>query len=199
MTLNELIAQLRYYLGTYDETVQTDAILTNFVRMGEELISSRLRVADMIQIDTATLTLDRVELPNDWQANDFVRLVDGRELTYKPRGEFYSMQNSTGWYTTSGLFLMVGGDPGPLNSKQLELHYFGDVPPVGVEGTWLSTRYSSVLLHAAMYFATGGTTDDERSSKYMDYVEKQTDTLNNNYRRSIGSGSRLNIRARSIG
>lgn len=203
MNLTEFLTSLRGWTGFLDTTVFTDALLTNFLRMGEERISREMRCQEMLRIDTATITLGRVTMPPDFRAADFVRIVDGNELIFKPRGEFYALGSgqgsNRGYYTTSGRYLMIGGDPSASNEKEVELHYFGDVPPLTGDATWLSTRYPTVLTAATMEWASTRMEDSEQKVNWSDDAGKAIDAVNVEYQRSIGSGSKLIRRVRSFG
>lgn len=205
MTLSEFIALVRDYTGFQDTTVQTNAKITSWVRMAEERTSSELRVADMVQIDTALITTQRVLVPSDWRAADFVRIVDGDTLEFQPRKEFYRLNNATGYFTTSGRYLMVGGPPDTVDGKTVELHYFGDVPQLTNDvdindepiESWLAERYHTILLNGTMTFAAPAMVDNsvDWDAKFTDRVAK----VNDEYLRSIGSGSGLARRSRSFG
>jgi hypothetical protein len=199
MDLTEFLSSLRGWTNFLDEEVFTDALLTSFLRMGEEYLSQNLRCNDMLQIDTATVVVDRVTLPPDFQKMDFCRIVGGAELRYKPRAQFYSMENTAGYFTTSGLYLIVGGPPSPTSAKEVELHYFGDVPPLTGAANWVSTRYLNLLTSSAMVWASAKMEDSEQKSQWLNDLITNINSVNENYMTSTGSGSRLSRRIGSFG
>jgi hypothetical protein len=176
-------------------------MIESFVRQAEEQISTDLRVSKMIQIDIALITTVRVALPDDWREADFVRIVDYGPLEYMSRPDFYAEgdEGLLGYYTTSGLYMMFGGSPNTLVGKTVELHYFGDVPQLTeVEGSsWLADDFQSLLIPATMVAA-----DEQLEENTTDWGGKYSarlDKLNDEYRRSRSSGSKLHRRGRSFG
>lgn len=200
MNRTELVSSLRGWTGFTDVTVFPDALFHSWIAMAEERISREMRCADMIQIDTANITEGRVELPDDWRAADFVRVVDDKPLRYLSRDEFYTKSDTTGYFTISGLYLIVGGEPSNDNQIQVEMHYFGDVPALGDDAeTWVSTRYLTVLTAGAMVFAHAKMQDTVEEDKWERKFLKYIDDVNTEYRRSIASGSKLNRKPPRMG
>lgn len=188
--LSDFQTEVRSWMNYSDPSVITETLLTSFVRLAEDVISSKLRVADMIQIDVATITNARSLMPSDWRANHLVRVVDGPVLRYRELAKFYDEGvNNLGYYTTSGKSLIVNTDV--ADDKQVELHYFGDVPPLGDDETWLSVRYRTVLLASTMVFCAQRIKDAEGVQSWSGGLQDRLDTLNNEYKASIASGSRL--------
>jgi len=199
MDLTEFLAALRGWTNFLDADVFSDAMLTSFLRMGEEDISRELRCGDMLQIDTAVIIHNRVNLPTDYRAMDFVRIIGGKELRYKPRPEFYDLKSTEGFFTTSGNFLMVGGNPTAIDAKNVELHYFGDIPPLTGAANWVSTRYLSILTAATMVWASTKMEDPEAKMQWQDTSTRGINALNDEYRKSIGAGSRLRRYVKGFG
>lgn len=192
--LTSFINTIRYFTKMTDPDVMTDDTITSFIRMGEERISSELRNADMVQIDTATFgDANRVKLPTDYQSMDFIRWADATSanpLHFQTRDDFYSLPQPDWHYTTSGLYLMVGG--GDNTGRVVELHYFGDVPALQVgSDTWLTRRYPSLLTSATMVAASKGMVDVENAPLWEADCAAAIQRLNDNYKSSIARGSKL--------
>lgn len=190
--INWLIGQVRYFSKMTDPDVVSDDTITGFARLGEERISDELRIADMLQIDTALFppSTTRVKLPTDFRDMDFIRWSDvdgGKPINWLNRDDFYVQDEPQGFYTTSGLFLMVGGSPG---NHTVEMHYFGDVPVTDSE-TWLSKRYPRLLLAATMEAAAAGFVEFDGASLWEGVAADTITKLNDAYRRSIAKGSKL--------
>lgn len=202
MTLTEFLTSLRGFTNFTDPTVQTDNVLTGWLRMGESRVNSELRIADMVQIDTATITTDRVLAPSDFIAADFVIGPDGLPWTYKPRDEYYRIDEGTdreGFYTTSGNYLIFGGEPDVVDGKEVELHYFGDIPALTGDANWVSNRYSLLLVSATMAVASMGMIEPEQAVVWEAATDKQIKVLNDRYTSSRAAGSKLSRKVRGFG
>lgn len=179
----------------------SDELVTSMIRMGEETVSTQLKIKDMIQIDTATISSGRVLLPADWIELDYVRPLgfDG-DLRFKPRGDFYAYKaNNRGFYTISGNYLFIG-DAIPLEGFGVELTYYGRVPPLNATPTWLHTLYPSLPLFSALSFAMLYGIEDERIPGLVAAMNAQIQKLNEQHLMSKASGSRLTrTRPRSYG
>jgi hypothetical protein len=174
--------------------------------MARQDLSKVLRVADMIQIDTATVGEARVLVPLDWQESDFVRIVGGNRLDFKPRPEFYAAYTNNdrndGFYTQSGRYLIIGGPIDKIDSMDIELHYFGDLPVLAESGAgnWVTTRYLTMYTFQTLSYGSGYGLEDERALTFAAQAKGMIDAANMVYLQSKASGSRLNRRAfRSFG
>jgi hypothetical protein len=200
MTLDEFIAVIRGYTGFLDPEVQTDTYLTAFIRQGERKTSNELRIADMIQIDTATLFQRRVTLPSDWLATDFVRGPDGKPLRFKARQEFYELNDGRKYFTQTGRWIEIGGDPDAVDGKSIELSYFGDVPALtndAMNPSWLANKYLEVLVSGTMFFAMDAMVDP--SVPWGDRFTSAVAKLNSNYIESLTKGGTIARRTGSFG
>lgn len=198
MNITDFIATIRGYTGFNDPSVITDTLITSWVRMGEELCSASLRIADMVQIDTALITEARVLAPTDWLSTDFVRIPDEVVFNYESRTNFYTIADNTGFYTESGRYIIFGGTPDTVNGKTVELHYFGEVPVLNDDGSsWLAEKHLSVFIDATMNFAQDRLVDNtiDWGGRFGSKVEK----LNDNYLAAKGRGGMIARRARSFG
>jgi hypothetical protein len=170
--------------------------------MAEEDLNTSLRVKHMIQIDTATVTADRVTLPADWVELDFVRQIDGDPLHFRTRDQFYrtsdGMKNkNSGYYTIVGNYLAVGnlGDDG----REVEISYFQNIPPLTVDVNWLMQYYSRLYVSSTMAVASMYGFEDERGVKWEAEKTKTIEQLNLEYLRSKASGSILKVPKRNVG
>lgn len=179
----------------YGTDVYPDSLITQFVRGFEQIASETLRCKEMVQIDTGVLTDDRVLLPSDWLEMDFVRVLDGAPIHYKPRDEFYTpvdgqLQNA-GKYTISGNYLIVGGDISELSTKTLELHYYQTIPALGDTTNWLMTKYSFLYMIGTLGCSGLHSFDEDRVAVWKSATEEMIATINESHLKSKVSGSRL--------
>lgn len=181
MTLDEFITTIRGWTGYKDPNVHTNALITSWTRMGEERLNLDLRIADMVQIDTANILQNRVATPADWLENDFLREVDGNELVYLPRTRFYAEDSPRNFYTTSGKFLIIGGDIDQNEGKDVELHYFGQVPVLAGETNWVVDKHLRLLTSAVMTPASMYIHEAEAAALWETGVAGFIKTLNDQY------------------
>jgi len=170
----------------------SDSLVDSWVEMARQNLSTRLRVADMVQIDQATINQNRVKLPDDWQYSDFVRVIDGPVLEYRDRQSFYKETHERpNYFTTSGLFMQLGGVY-PDTGREVELHYFGDIPAVPeAESNWLTERFLEIILMRTLLFASVFGFEDERAVGFETLVQSRIEEANNAYLMSKTSGSVL--------
>ena len=203
MNLNDFLSTLRTYTKFTDPDVQSDATLIGYVRMAEERLSADLRIGDMIQIDTAQLTDSRVSMPPTFRSMDFMRILGGNTMDYKTREEFYAdprHQQSTKYFTTSGMFLIVGGSVSPTAPLSVEMHYFGDVETLTESNeSWVSRRYPRLLMFATMEVASLGVVNPEAATDWGARAKSLIDRMNADYQISIAQGSRLQPKRRTFG
>ncbi|QIG66104.1 virion structural protein [Ochrobactrum phage vB_OspP_OH] len=201
MTLTAHKEEIKKWMNRTD---YTDANLVQFTRLGEERLNQSLRIKDMIQIDTAFIEEDnrRVLLPSDWQELDFVQDLEIGPIEFIDRTEFYRRkpENCKGYYTISGNYVIFGGPINSVSGNEIELHYYGNVPPLGDNPTWLYTLYPSLQLWSSLVFANLFGFDNEASTTYAGLLKGAIDTANELHLKSKASGSRLHRkRPRSYG
>jgi hypothetical protein len=171
-----------------------------WVYMAETIVSETLRIGDMVQIDTATIgAQSRVPGPTDFIAADFIYNNTAESpVVWKPRTDFYLLTSSqrTNLCTTTGNFLTFGGD---VTGDEIELHYFGDVPHLNDAATWLSTRFNGLLTGATLAVAAMAMEDEAKAVTWQASVADQIRVLNDRYKTSIGSGSKLSRTIRGFG
>lgn len=199
MNLNEFITTIRGWTGYNDPAVVSNALITSWVRMGEERLNTDLRIADMVQIDTATIYNRRVVTPTDWIKNDFLRMKDVGIIRYMSRDEFYSKDHPDGHYTTSGKFLIVGGPVDKIEGRKVELHYFGDVPQLGADPNWVTQRYVRLLTSSTMIPASMYLREPEQAILWETDLTAAIAKLNDSYQASQASGSKLVAKTKGFG
>src|SRR5580765_1252463 len=87
--LTDKCTEIRNWLAIGAD-VYPDAVVTSWIRMAEEYLSTALRVKHMIQIDTSLLVADRVPLPLDWQEIRLVRLPTGGVCRYQTPDAYFN-------------------------------------------------------------------------------------------------------------
>lgn len=194
MNLQEFIESIRGWTGYHDPAVVPDNLIISWIRMGEERLNVDLRIADMVQIDTATIFSGRVVTPLDWLSNDFLRVYGEGVYHYLPRDQFYRENKPKGKYSTAGKFLLIGGEPDEIEGRQVELHYFGDVPKLIGDANWVSSRYLRLLTSVTMVPALTYLKEPDQAAMWELDTASNIDKLNFAYRASIGAGSKLTLK-----
>lgn len=172
----------------------SEALITTWVRMGEERLNLELRIKDQIQIDTATITQRRVLLPTDWLQVDYLRpLYTSGMFRYTPRDDFYSRTDaqSVGYYTITGNYIQFGGEPDATEGKSVEMAYYGNVPTLGNETTWLLSLYPSLITWATLINGEAYGINSEQALTWEGAIAAKIKTLNDAHLISKASGSRL--------
>lgn len=203
MTITDKCIEIRLWLNE-GEDEYPDTLVTTWVRGAEERFNRELRVDDMVEIETASINIDRVVMPSRWLEGDFVRLVDGSPLAFKDRTSFYTRGESDeyenlGKYTITGRYIIVG-NADATTPPDVEMSYYASVPPLDDTDTWLSTKYPTLLLFGALEQANIYGIEDERAGAMGERVGMMIEKLNDMHKVSKVSGSRLNYKSkRSFG
>jgi hypothetical protein len=187
---------IRAWLGI-GEDVYPDNTVASWVHMAEEALSKKLRIKEMVQIDTGVLVIDRYLLPADWRAMDFVRIVDGRALRYVPRDDFYNPDFATdqpNCYTISGNYLIVGGTSS--DGLSVEITYYQDIPPLGDTETYMMTKCITLFTIKTLHIASMYAIEDDRGPMWEGQSDDMIGALNLEHQLSKSSGSRLAQRHR---
>lgn len=193
--------EIRNWLAIGAE-VYPDSIVTNWIRMAEEYLSTALRVKHMIQIDTSDLVDSRVALPLDWQEIRFVRRMDtGGVLRYQTPDAFFNPEyldppaspysGQQGKYCILGNYIVVGGVCFPPE-LQVELVYYQAIPPLTDDANnwpnmYHQTVYTLKILHVAALYAI----EDERGPIWDQEVVRMVNGMNLQHKMDMASGSVL--------
>jgi len=203
--LTDKCAEIRNWLALGSE-IYPDAVVTTWIRMAEEYLSTALRVKHMVQIDTSLITEDRVPLPRDWQEIRLVRLLPAKSvLRYQTPDGFFNpefpedpdsdLPGQQKRYTIIGNYLYVAATlEFPLT---VEMSYYQDIPPLTDElNNWANyyhpTVYTLKILHVAALYSI----DDERSLLWDKEVTRSVGEMNKAHLIDKASGSVLGFTRR---
>lgn len=191
--ISDFCATIRSWLN-YDE--YSDALITSWVRMAEELVSENLRCKHMIAITELPVVDRKVSLPADWLALDFVRVKDGKSIQYRSRDQFYSVDGDSsstnnGFYTLTGNFIIVGGEVTP--GMKLDISYYQKIPPLDATDNWLMQYYSRIYLAATLSAASAFGIEDSRAVMWETSLATFIETVNNRDMAAKSSGSSLKM------
>ncbi len=188
----------------------SDVLTTSFVRMAEQKLNAELRVSRMIKPAIITSTQRCATVPDDWLEFDLVEMANANvpggwvPIRYKSRDEFLKLPDkwSINYYTIEGRTIYFGGTPDDVEGVQFQIFYFAEVPVFSdTVNSWVYTKYPSLYLSAALMHAYMHAVGEEaQAAGAKQLTEDTTEKLNNEYRLSKSSGSRLTrSRVRSFG
>jgi len=198
--LTDKCNEIRNWLAIGDD-VYPNSVVTGWIRMAEEYLSTALRVKHMIQIDTQVLTTDRVPLPLDWQEIRLVRVLpSGGVYRYQTPDAFYNPEfeeppvtpypGRKKRYTILGNYLI----PGEIETigTTIEMTYYQNIPSLTEDtNNWINVYHSTVytlkILHVASMYAI----EDERSGVWNGEVGQLILGMNARHQIDKASGSVL--------
>lgn len=208
--LSDKCKEIRNWLAL-GEDVYPDEVVTGWIRMAEEFLSTALRVKHMIQIDTSVIKDLRVPLPLDWQEVRFVRTIPGgNTYRYNTIDDFtnpefpnpptapYDTQNRR--YTIVGNYVLFGNIDS-VNGTEIEMAYYENIPPLTNDANnWINqyspTVYTLKILHVASMYAI----EDERSTIWGNEVTGLVTGMNARHQVDRASGSTLQpVRRKTFG
>jgi len=180
--------------------VYPDEVVTTWIRMAEEYLSTALRVKHMVQIDTTKVITDRVALPLDWQEVRLVRRLDTNGVCrYQTPDAFYNPEfpedpappytSRVSRYTILGNYLVLGE---PAEEVDVELTYYQNIPPLTNDlNNWPNcyhqTVYTLKILHVASMYAI----EDQRNQMWDKEVVRMVNGMNAQHKIDMASGSVL--------
>jgi hypothetical protein len=206
--LTDKCTEIRNWLAIGAD-VYTDAVVTGWIRMAEEYLSTALRVKHMIQVDTNSVVQDRTPLPLDWQEIRLVRRMDTNGVCrYQTPDAFYNPEfpddptspynSRISRYTILGNYLIIGE---PSEEIDVELTYYQNIPPLTNDNNnwpnvYHTTVYTLKILHVASMYAI----EDARSGSWDQEVVRMVNGMNAQHKIDMASGSVLmQTRRKSFG
>jgi hypothetical protein len=208
--LSDKCTEIRNWLALGSD-VYPNPIVTTWIRMAEEYLSTALRVKHMIQIDTSPIKENRVPLPLDWQETRLVRILpSGSVGRYTTPDAFLNPEypdppaapypGRIKRYTVLGNYIMVG-EVDPVNGTLVELTYYQNIPPLTEDvNNWINayspTVYTLKILHIASMYSI----EDQRTPVWDQEVTRLVNGMNARHQVDMASGSVLMpVRKKSFG
>jgi len=208
--LTDKCKEIRSWMALGEE-VYPNSVITGWIRMAEEYLSTALRVKHQVQIDTLNIKENRVPLPLDWQEVRLVRVLpNGGVYRYNTPDDFYNPEfpddveapyvGRKKRYTVLGNYLIPGGIDS-VDGTLIELTYYQNIPPLTEDvNNWANvyapTVYTLKILHIASMYAI----EDERGSTWDNEVTRLVNGMNARHQIDRASGSTLvPVRRKSFG
>ena len=215
--LTSKCAEIRAWFAVGSE-VYPDQVITNWIRMAEEYLSTALRVKHMIQIDRADVTEDRTALPKDWQEVRLIRTMpDGGVLRYQTPDAFFNPEypdlagttypgqkqfpGKNRSYTIIGNYAIFGGvTPSsfdgsaiiPTNVLKVEFTYYQNIPPLSdTFNNWINCFHPMVYTLKILHIGALYAIDDDRAPIWDREVVRMVNGMNAQHLIDKASGSVL--------
>ena len=207
--LTDKCEEIRNWLALGSD-VYPDAVVTGWIRMAEEQLSTVLRVKHMIQIDSSLLTGERTPLPLDWQEIRLVRTIPGGVLRYLTPDEFFNPEfpdepeapyySQSRRYTILGNYLVVG-DTNPSPGLRVEMTYYQNIPPLTNDvNNWINYYHPTVFTLKILHMASMYAIEDERGPVWDKEVVRTVNDMNAAHKVDRASGSVLmQVRRKTFG
>jgi hypothetical protein len=207
--LTDKCNEIRNWLAIGSD-VYSDAIVTGWIRMAEEYLSTALRVKHMIQIDTSVINVNRVLLPRDWLETRFARMLpSGTVCRYQTPDAFFNPEypdppvapypGRYRKYTVLGNYIMFGDID--EDGEEFELTYYQEIPAL-IEDTnnWINEHHPIVYTLKILHIASMYAIEDERSPIWSQEVSGLIVGMNAQHKIDMASGSVLMpVRRKSFG
>jgi len=199
--LTDKCNEIRKWLAL-GEDVYPNEVVTGWIRMAEEQLSTVLRVKHMVQIDTSDLTTERVPLPLDWQEIRLVRLPSTGVCRYQTTDAFFNPEYpddpvadqsyKVGRYTIMGNFIYIGNYDAIPPGVKVELSYYQNIPPLTNDlNNWPNAYHPTVYTLKILHIASMYSIEDERGPMWDKEVVRTVNDMNNAHKVDMASGSVL--------
>lgn len=216
--LTDYCARVRAWI---DDEDPSDAVVTEWIRDGEERLNNELRVVENMVRDYATFDDDCAVLPADWLEFEWVRLKGGRPFDYINNHDYWSLKDPvsqqygpfpdpTGaepypWpgkkmlYTTVGNTLFVWPPVNPDLLTQVEICYYRKLVPLGDKADPVMERYPSVYRNCVLSASAPYLMEDERLQTWASLATAGIAKANDAAKIGRFSGSPISPRIRGFG
>jgi hypothetical protein len=215
--LTDYCAVLRDWIDDQDPS---DALVTSWIRDGEQRINDELRSVEQITREKATFDDNCAPLPPDWLECLYVKLVGGNVFRYVTPDAYWQMNANPGgplmvndptsqpaypgpgsWmvYTIIGqtLFVLPSIDPEALT--KIEIGYFRKIMPMEAVADALVARYPVIMRSCALTAAAPYLVEDDRLNTWAGLATAGIAKANESARAGRWSGSPLTPVIRGFG
>lgn len=209
--LTDFITTLKGWVNRED---LSDAVVTSWIRMGEERINDELLYKDMLKRQRAVFTDNCTPLPVDWikvqyvkyvrTASDNPNLARGRSFGFVSADDYWERvrtsppsYRSEPVYTIIGNDLFITGDVG-VAGVEVEVGVYRKVPPL-VDSNWLYEQFPALYTFASLAASAPFLMEDERMATWESKATQLIQLMNEKSRDSQTGASPMRIRRRSFG
>lgn len=213
--LTDYIAVIRDWIDDQDPS---DAVITSWIRNGEERMNEELRVTAMVERGSATFDDNCAKLPDDWLEHIYVRLAGGRPFDFITNHDYWDLENPPTtspapdpnerpypWpgkkqlYTTIGDTLFVWPPIDPIALTKIEICYFRKLIPLGDTKDPVFDRHPAIYLNCTLAAGSPYLIEDERLPTWMSAATAGIQKANEAAKKGRFSGSPIAPRIRGFG
>lgn len=200
-TYSELQTSVTNFINRDDLT----SLIPDFITLAEAHFNRSLRVPQMENSATSTLSGETLALPADFLAvrSMFLDRDPRVELDFVPYGTLRTQYASTATGMPVVYTIADGGfyfGPAPGDSYTLHMVYWQEIPALSVSNTsnWLLASHPDVYLYGSLVHAASYIRDDSALAQYVTITERLLDEINADGRKRQAGASPLVARDRRI-
>lgn len=210
--LTDFIATIRDWTNRSD---LSDALITSWVRMGEERINNELLYKDMLTREEATFLDNASPLPTDWIKVDYVKYVRvanhnninirrGRPFDFISKDEYWDRVRGITPYTAAPCYTIIGNDifiTGDIDGAEgvpIQIGVYRKVPPLNGPN-WLYTNHVALYTFATLAASAPYLMEDERMVTWESKATQLIGLMNESSRSGQTGGSPMKMKRRSFG
>ncbi len=192
-------AELQTSVAAWLHRDDLNARIPQFIEFATARFTQMLRVPQMEQIATTTMTAEWTELPVDFVTIRYIELSDGKRLRHATPEEFaLEVQGNT---RPSPPIYMIGDMsfrvyPTP-SSTAVEILYYKEIPALvnANDTNWLLTSFPNAYLAAALAEGFDFLRDTENAMKWDARTQEHIARINRFGRRLGAGASTMSVRA----
>jgi hypothetical protein len=213
--LTDYIAQIKEWIDDQDPP---EALVTDWIRDGEERINNELRTDVQIERQYATFDDNCALLPDNWLETIYVRLKGGRPFHFvtndsywdlkapasyaqqpDPSGEIYPWPGQKMHYTTIGRTIFVWPPINPEALTSIEICYYRKITPMVDAIDPIVARYPTILRNCTIAASMPYLVDRDDLQTYSALATAAIERANQASKKARFSGSPIAPRIRSFG
>ena len=209
--LTDFITTLKGWVNRSDVT---EAVVTSWIRMGEERINNELLCKDMLSRERATFMDNCSPLPPDWKKVEYVKYVrqpdsnvlqirQGRPFDFVSKDEYWGRTRgdrpyeAKPCYTIIGNDLFITGDVG-IGGVGIEVGVYRKVPPLN-EANWLYNNHIGLYTFASLAASAPWLMEDERLAMWETKAQSFILQMNESHMSDKTGGSPMKMKRKSFG
>lgn len=198
-------ANLQTAIANFINRDDLTTLIPDFITLAESHFNRSLRVPQMENSATSTISAETLALPTDFLAvrSMFLDKNPRVELDFVPYGTLRTQYASTATgqpqvYTIADGAFYFG--PAPSDSYTLHMVYWQQIPALSDSNTsnWLLAAHPDVYLYGALTHAASYIRDDSALAQYMAVTARLLEEINEDGRKRQAGASPLVARPRRI-
>lgn len=201
--------------GWVNRSDVTDAVVTSWIRMGEERINNELMYKDMLSRERAVFADNSSPLPLDWKKIEYVKYVRdpsssdmmvrrGRSFSFVSKDEYWRRNDGGGPYSASPCYTIIGNDifvTGDIGGDgvEVEIGVYRKIPPLGDTANWLYNNHIALYTFASLAASAPYLIEDERMALWETKAQSLIMQMNEVHLSDKTGGSPMKMKRKSFG